>query len=268
MMSEPDFDAELEIIQRRYGERRDGAEALLDQALARLFDRCGWTQERIAKKVGKSQQWVHKRLVFGRFLLFTTSGSKSQFPTEKLTERRFRDFWGRTRATGRKLTERQRFAAVAELLAERHAEPPPRYKNLVEKPGFTPAAVQLLQGKRRWTPAEILEALREQFPGIEQDQVGNVLQGLKRRPPKGFVLDARHCGREHSYRLAPRRQGPAPAATPAEAGEALADVQARIDEALAELKKSPAAMCHSLIAEHLVMIKRRLCGLQVPAEVA
>jgi transcriptional regulator with XRE-family HTH domain len=70
------------------------------QELARLFYRSGWTQEELAKKEGKSRQWIDQRLRFGRFLEFATSGSFSQNPGfSKLTDRRFRDYWSRTDKT-------------------------------------------------------------------------------------------------------------------------------------------------------------------------
>jgi hypothetical protein len=38
-----------------------------------LFYRSGWTQEELAKKEGKSPQWVAQRIRFGRFLNFSTA---------------------------------------------------------------------------------------------------------------------------------------------------------------------------------------------------
>jgi hypothetical protein len=42
--------------------------------MARLFVECGWTQEKIAARMGKQQAWVSKRLIVGRFLRFNSSG--------------------------------------------------------------------------------------------------------------------------------------------------------------------------------------------------
>lgn len=61
-----------------------------DQETARLFNESGWTQERIASKLGKVQRWVSYRLVFGRFLMFRTTCSKDEITTQSLTEGAFR----------------------------------------------------------------------------------------------------------------------------------------------------------------------------------
>jgi hypothetical protein len=73
---------------------------------------CGWTQERIAQKVGKKKTWVCYRLRFGAFLAFT-SGERIKFSTENLTERRFRSCWARTKGK-----EAARFEQVVKLLSD------------------------------------------------------------------------------------------------------------------------------------------------------
>jgi hypothetical protein len=67
-------------------------EAERDQALAKLYKDSGWTDREIAKKEGKSQTWVHFRILLGEFLI--TSGSQT-LPSD-FTERRFRAYWSRT----------------------------------------------------------------------------------------------------------------------------------------------------------------------------
>jgi hypothetical protein len=93
------------------GNWRREREAKRDQAWAAFFYRSNWTQEQLAKKEGKGQQWISRRLLFGRFLAFTPMGvsgeNASTLPTN-LTERRFRSYWERT-AGG---NERARFNAV------------------------------------------------------------------------------------------------------------------------------------------------------------
>ena len=109
-MNELDYDrAKAEIIST-YGKSGGEASARWQQEFAKLFHRSGWSQERLAKKEKKSQQWVDFNLRFGRFLAsdLTTTGSN-------LTERRFREHWA---LTNKELHERERFREVERLLAE------------------------------------------------------------------------------------------------------------------------------------------------------
>lgn len=93
---------------------QERVDAYRDQELARLFVQCGWTQQRIAEKEGKTQRWVDYRLRFGRFLDFRTSGSNAQKPPKNLTERRFRAYFERTDGS----KEQVRFAAVLKAMEE------------------------------------------------------------------------------------------------------------------------------------------------------
>jgi hypothetical protein len=67
-----------------------------DQAMAILFDRSGWTQEELADKEGKSQDWAALRLRFGRFWNFTTTVVKVETLPANLTEGHFRALWKQT----------------------------------------------------------------------------------------------------------------------------------------------------------------------------
>jgi hypothetical protein len=60
-----------------------------------LFVECGWTQARIAKRMGWSQQKVSLRLIFGRFLNYNGRCNRES-PAELPTEWRFRDAWPRS----------------------------------------------------------------------------------------------------------------------------------------------------------------------------
>jgi hypothetical protein len=263
MMADHDFDVRLQQIQEGYAARRDGAEAYRDQELARLFEKCGWPQEKIAKRMGKKQQWVSYRLIFARFLQFTTDRCKTPFATENLTEWRFRTCWGKT---DRKASERERFAAVAVALAA-PVLPSPRYMNLVKKPGIRPAIVGLLKDRQRRSVADMAVALDGQFPGITTKQVTHAVGDLQKRPPKGFAVEARHVGQSHKYRLTQRTGAGAPPVSPDEAGMTISEVIPLIQEAQAELKKSTAALSISFLMERLAKAERALSRLLVPAEV-
>ena len=58
---------------------------------------------------GKSHQYISQRLRFGRFLAFSENSPNGR----NLLERRFREYWERSKGT----PERQRFRAVCDSLA-------------------------------------------------------------------------------------------------------------------------------------------------------
>jgi hypothetical protein len=60
-------------LRATYGDTSKRAGALADQALAALFVRSVWTQERLAAAEGKKKSYIGYRLVFGRFLAFSTA---------------------------------------------------------------------------------------------------------------------------------------------------------------------------------------------------
>lgn len=115
MMNPEEFDNRLRHINDQHAARKEGAESYRDQELARLFHECEWGQERIAEHMKRKQQWVSLRLVFGRFLAFTTGCCNSQI--QGITEGRFREhykvacrqFPGKQRSDEK---ERQRFEHV------------------------------------------------------------------------------------------------------------------------------------------------------------
>src|ERR1700729_3840434 len=101
MMSETQFDARLKQIDDRASGMQDRVDGFRDQQLAKLFIEADWSQARIAKRMGKSHQWVSFRLCFGRFLAFSsTSGRENWSLPTNLTERSFRLFWEGTTSSG------------------------------------------------------------------------------------------------------------------------------------------------------------------------
>ena len=110
VMSEAEYDKARAEVRVAYGDSRTEAGARFEQALASLFYRSGWTQEKLAAKEGKSQKWVDFRLRFGRFLNFSTDVLNSKLP---LTEGKFRKYWAQTKGD-----ERDRFKAVQRMIAD------------------------------------------------------------------------------------------------------------------------------------------------------
>lgn len=123
-MTEQQFEARWKQNQEQRHAEGKAVEAKWDQADALLLIESGWTQERIAAKVGKSQQWVDYQLRFGRFLNYnrgcnTLPDAPAASLSPNLTERAFRDAWSQApkrTAEGVKHPETERFELVREIL--------------------------------------------------------------------------------------------------------------------------------------------------------
>jgi hypothetical protein len=70
----------------------------------------------IAAEMGQTQSWVSRRLLFGRFLEFTTTCGNFSFGEKQLTEGRFRTHWERAGKGHAKETEADRFARNSTLV--------------------------------------------------------------------------------------------------------------------------------------------------------
>lgn len=193
MMSEQQFDARLARINEQYEAHKEGAVATRDQEVARLFEQCGWTQERIAQRMGKRQQWVSYRLIFGRFLEFTTSGCEHPSCTTNLTERRFREHWKRTKGS-----EKDRFEQV--LHALEHGIPHGRAA-LVSKPGVREALLGTLADGKWYTVSQVTATVEESLPGVTEEQVTAGVGHTRRNPPDGQRIEVKKIGRKCQYRL-------------------------------------------------------------------
>jgi len=259
-MTEQQFDRRLAEIETEYASRRLGAEAFRDQEVSRLFVQCGWTQERIGRRMGWTKGRVSQRLLFGRFLN-VYHGKLSEPPPDSLTERRFRAAWSRS-GKRRKETEPERFARVAALLAGQPAEVPVGYRNLVNKPGIKAAVAEALKAGQRLDVAQIVERAAEKVPDLTPRQVSGVLKALHQKPPPGFALEARHAGRSHKYRLVPRRKPPARAITSFEDACAFAtEALPLIEECIDILQKPIVGRQTTLALDHLGKVRKALAQL-------
>ena len=76
MMTDDKFDAQLTHIEEQREAKQEAVDGWYEQSLGKLFARSGWTQQRIAEKVGTTQGRVSHLLCFGRFLEFITTCNK------------------------------------------------------------------------------------------------------------------------------------------------------------------------------------------------
>jgi hypothetical protein len=188
-MTEEEYDRERSKLRQTYGDKSNEPAAKRDQALASLFDRSGWTQERLAKKEGKSQFWISKRLLFARFLQFISTAINPNSLPNNLSERRFRDYWERTSGS----SERQRFEVVMKLMT---AE-----TKLARKPRKTiwPDIVQRF-GDGRWHSASAMA----DAVGTSVERINDTLETMEYRtnaPYDGARCEKKLQGNEQHFRI-------------------------------------------------------------------
>lgn len=200
MMSDLEFDEKLKQIEQTYGAGREGVEARRDQELSRLFNECEWTQDRIARKIGRHQTWVSLRLRFGAFLSFMTTGHKTEISTQSLTERAFRSLWSQTKGK-----EQERFEKVAELLKARECATT-GYKNLIKKPGYGDEIRSILSNGKWHTVESVVSRMREKFPEFDRVKFAN--QIAKLRLPKGKMLQTQGRGERKRCRMSDAKASP------------------------------------------------------------
>jgi hypothetical protein len=112
-MTDEEFDARVQAIEQGHAQRCKAADAWRDQEFARLFNECEWIQDKIASKIGRTQQWVSLRLIFGRFLSFIAPRNSEGIRTDRISERAFRKLYSGTRGG-----KRERFASLLSELKE------------------------------------------------------------------------------------------------------------------------------------------------------
>lgn len=238
-MSDDEYARRRQEIEETCPTRRDDVHARRDQALADLFYRSGWTQDRLAEKEGKSQKWVDFQLRFGRFLNFSTTGTNPQKPPLNLTERAFRGFWEQTEKGA---DERARFRGVAELLAgktrigDSHSP----------KTDIASKLLAFADGKS-WHTAKTLAGKIE----APEQEVTAVLENMRARGTYRTHCERRAFKTTHQYRMT-RASG-----KKVDMEKLIADVEPILEKLEAEGRKSMAAMSPGTVA-HLTHQLRKL----------
>jgi len=136
-MDATEYKRERQRLLDMYGNPNDKSGVVMakrDQAFATLFYSSGWTQERLAEVENKSQNWVSKRLRFGRFIAYATNKPDGLFVA--MTEGRFRAYWDCTHSIG---DEKARFAAVLHSMQDGKSQPARKTKKIVPKPQLAKA---------------------------------------------------------------------------------------------------------------------------------
>lgn len=271
MMTEKDFDAKVKAIEKRFNQDREGADAGRDQALATLFleaEESGRTQAWIGERMGQKQDWVSRRLLFGRFLNYGGRHNCKLPPDLLLTEWRFRTIW---RKVGKrpKENEEDRFARTYQRLVADSSNPPRGWVNLTKRPGIKDAVIEaMLDGKRRTIP-EIAQIVAQKIPDTGADQIREAFTALRKKAPKGKRFEGTHSGKTHKYRLVDRkRKDPVPIAVSIEeVGVTAAEMLPLVGECIKIMKEPEVSRQTSLVLEHLWRVQQSLQRLLVPEEV-
>lgn len=178
-MSEAVYDVARAELRETYGDTIEQAGARFEQELARLFYRSGWTQDELAKKEGKGKSWISQRLIFGRFLTFAADSTM----VEKLTERRFRDYWERTESGP---NERARFGEVIKLM------------QAPKRPAIGEAIKESFADGKWHGVATIAKGI-----DADEDHVRETLDRITRKNTTYFGCKAekKYVGRDAAYRI-------------------------------------------------------------------
>jgi hypothetical protein len=267
MISDQQFDERLATIKRTYDSAREGVEAGLDQELARLFVECGWTQAKISQRMGRSHQWVSYRLLFGRFLSFSTDRGNLKSLANPLTEWRFREQWKRSGKRDKE-TDEERFARVWDLLEADRSETPSGYAHLVKKPGIRKAVLEAMKDGKPRSVQELAAIVQNEIPEVDNPAIKSALARIQEKPPQGQALHARHIGRSHKYKLIPAKRCHGPPVAPEIAGGIVVEVISLLKESMWALKQPEVGRQTALALENLWKSEQMLSRLLVREEVA
>ena len=202
-MTEAVYLQERAAIRATYGDGSSRqARAAADQALAALFARSGWTQERLAQIEGQPRQVVARRLLFGQFLANAPNGANAEFDLvrPKLTEGKFRDYWKRTTDIG---NTRARYTAIQRLVLDDVRIEGSRMR----KHPIIPATIVRLADGHRHKESTIIAAAQEAGTKadppvtIAADDVQAVLAGMCGKRTHGVVVEKEKGVKECKYKI-------------------------------------------------------------------
>jgi hypothetical protein len=223
------------------------ARAKWGQQLAILFYRSGWTQQQLAEKESKTQQWADNHLRFGRFLNFTSAFSNPEIALSSLSERVFHLYWKRTEGGGQTYSgnERQRFTAVLKLMQkETVMRRPSRHNGVAKKitKGF---------GDGKWHKLETIIAT----VGATEREILSALScfsnSAKRAGYGVSSFEKKLVGTSTAYRIFPATK----TVSSVELAERLGPI---VKELEAEGKKHPAAASPGTVAKLAHQLKQFL----------
>jgi hypothetical protein len=182
-------EAEYDVERAKLAPDKAAAGVRWEQELASLFYRSGWTQDELAKKEEKTQQWVALRIRFGRFLAFAGNTTT----VVNLTERRFRAFWDRTTDYGSS-NERIRFRAALELL---EADEPLRQARKIHIPKGHPKKIVEKFADTKWHSLPVIAKHLD----APEDEVDRSLAGMVKDGRGGARSEMKTVGKIKHYRF-------------------------------------------------------------------
>lgn len=177
-------EAEYDVERAQLAPDKAAAGIRWEQALALLFYRSGWTQDELAKKEGKSKSSIGRSVIFGRFLALIAKSPVG----EKLTERRFREYWERTTSSP---NERIRFRAVLDLM---EADEPVRQRHI---PKGHPKRIVEKFGDTKWHSLPVIAKFLES----DEEEVERSLAGMVKDGRGNATTETKRVGTVKHYRF-------------------------------------------------------------------
>ena len=193
VMTDAEYEVAREKLRATYGNSAREASALRDQALAKIFVRSGWTQEKLAEKetllTGKkvSQPYISQRLLFGRFLNFIATAINHEIVPASLTERTFRRLWDQTDKKSPK--DEYRFREVIKLLGS-------GFISTAKRPGIG-KQIREYFADGKWHDLAVIADKIE----ADEAHVEATLDGMWKNGYYGCKAEKKQVGKSHAYRI-------------------------------------------------------------------